>query len=361
MGAFSAISAILNKDVHDENEGKKRTIIMRYYLCILCIYFLSLTIATGVLGAPLLPYVCSVLLIVHVLLCRCTYMNQTKLVVFSVQVVTYIWIVAYVILFGWDCGTQHFLFVLLLFSFFSGYYSAKTNIVLATFYCLTRLGLYSYTRFLTPIYPLNFRISVTFQVLNTIIIFSLLTLMIYVFSNESIETEKKLVSYNAKIKELASRDPLTKLRNRRSMLEHIDKKIASSEGDATFCLCLSDIDFFKKVNDTYGHEAGDEVLRVVASALADFMKDKGTASRWGGEEFLLMFDDDNGDEVYIQVEKLRSIIEKTEITYDNKQIPVTMTFGLQEYTSYQPLDYTINNADKKLYQGKQTGRNKVVY
>lgn len=361
MGVFAKIISILNQDVHDENEAKKRTVIMRYFLCLFSLYFLSLTIVTGILRAPLLPFVCCILFFLHLGLLRCTYMNRTKLVVFTVQMVTYLWIVSYVVLFGWNCGTQHFLFVLLLLSFFSGYYSSKTNVILALFYCLSRLVMYTHCQNADPIYPLNFTISAIFQVLNTFTIFAALTLMIYVFSKESIETEKKLVSYNEKIQELASKDPLTKLRNRRSMLEYINHKIETTGNSASFCLCLSDIDFFKKVNDTYGHAAGDAVLRAVSAILSDFMKNRGTVSRWGGEEFLFYFKEDNGDIVFGELEKLRSLLSKTSIEYNGNSIPVTMTFGLQEYDSNQPLDYTINHADKKLYQGKQTGRNKVIF
>ena len=92
-----------------------------------------------------------------------------------------------------------------------------------------------------------------------------------------------------------------------------------------------------------------------------FMKNRGTVSRWGGEEFLFYFKEDNGDIVFGELEKLRSLLSKTSIEYNGNSIPVTMTFGLQEYDSNQPLDYTINHADKKLYQGKQTGRNKVIF
>lgn len=361
MSLWTKISSFITKDVHNENEAKKRTIIMRIFILMTCVYCLFLTIVTSITGAPFLPVLSIVVLALYVIIYYCTYINQTKLVVLALQILTYIWIVTYVLLFGWDCGSQHFLFVLLILSYLSGYYSGKTNVFLAVFYCLSRLALFFHCKSADPIYPLDYATTVSFQILTTITIFAQVTLMISMFSKESIETEKKLVSYNAKIKELASIDPLTKLRNRRSMMEYLEGKINRPYEDAAFCLAIADIDFFKKVNDTYGHEAGDEVLREVSKVLKLFMLERGRVARWGGEEFLFFFNNPNGDEVYLEVEELRSIISKTKITYNDVEIPITMTFGLQEYTSYQPLDYTINNADKKLYQGKETGRNKVVF
>lgn len=361
MKLLNTISSYIAKDVSDENEAKKRTVIMRIFVCILDLYFLILSIFTGIFRVPSLSIACILFFVLYLVLLYCTYINRTKFAVFTIQLFTYLGIISYIFLFGWDCGTQHFLFVLLLLTFFSGYYSFKTNIAIAILYCASRLLLYFHCRINEPIYPLDDSTSILFQVMNTLTIFAIMTFMIYSFSKESINTEKKLVAYNSKIKALASIDPLTQLYNRRFMIDFLENKTKDSVDDATFCLCISDIDNFKKVNDTYGHEAGDEVLFAVACTIADFMKEHGTACRWGGEEFLLFFHDDNGDKVFCEIEKLRSIIAAKVITHNGVTIPVTMTFGLQEYTASQPLDYTINQADMKLYQGKKSGKNCVIF
>ena len=91
------------------------------------------------------------------------------------------------------------------------------------------------------------------------------------------------------------------------------------------------------------------------------MNDKGLVARWGGEEFLLLFWGINGDNVYVELEKIRSKLENIKVKHGEHVISVTMTFGMDEYDPSQPIEYTISSADKKLYIGKKTGRNKVVF
>lgn len=361
MWGIDHIKDYIVKDVNNENEAKMRSIIMRVFVLILAIYFLLLAVLMLVAHIPYVPLLSGVLFIVCGLLFHSTYINRTKLIVAVVQIVTYLWIVGFVYLFGWNCGTQHFLFVLLIFCFVCSYYRLRTNLLLAAFYCGTRLALYFYTKTSVPVCSLNELSSTLFQILNTITIFSESTLIIYCFSRESISIEKKLVSYNQKIKELASIDPLTKLKNRRAMMEYLNTKIDATDAIPCFCIAIADIDHFKKVNDTYGHDAGDEVLKHISGILAEYMKTRGTVARWGGEEFLFYLKQENGDEALRELDELRAIIQRAEIVYKDQKIPVTMTFGLQEYTSYKPLDYTISHADQKLYQGKENGRNQVVF
>ena len=91
------------------------------------------------------------------------------------------------------------------------------------------------------------------------------------------------------------------------------------------------------------------------------MKGRGCVGRWGGEEFLLIFKDINGEEAYIELEKIRSMVQRKKIVYNDQEISITMTFGLEEYSDNKPVDYTINNADQKLYLGKNQGRNRVIF
>lgn len=361
---MSVIKSIINnieRDVANENEAKRRSVIMRIFILVLAIYFLLLAILMRLAGVQIVPLCSLILFAISGFLFHGTYINRTKEIVFIIQSITYLWIVLFVYLFGWNCGTQHFLFVLLIFTFLCGNYRLHTNLFIALLLCITRLALYSYSRHYSPIYNLGPISSVLFQYLNTITIFCEITFLIYSFSKESISIEKKLTSYNQKIQELASMDPLTNLRNRRSMMEYLNKKIDATDSIPSFCIAIADIDFFKKVNDTYGHDAGDEVLRRVSAILKNYMKQKGTVCRWGGEEFLFYLKQENGDTALAELDELRRLIQNTEIVYNDQKIPITMTFGLQEYTSYKPLDFTITHADQKLYQGKESGRNCVIF
>ena len=182
----------------------------------------------------------------------------------------------------------------------------------------------------------------------------------YLFSHDSQTMESKLIEYNKMLKEKANTDPLTGLLNRGAAMERLVTLDANLH-DECLSICICDIDFFKKVNDTYGHNMGDQVLIKIGEVLKQQMKGIGFAARWGGEEFLLIFPRKNGDEALQLVYGIQSKIRNIKIPCENGIITVTMTFGLTEYDFNSELDYNIMEADNKLYLGKDSGRNKVVY
>jgi diguanylate cyclase (GGDEF)-like protein len=154
------------------------------------------------------------------------------------------------------------------------------------------------------------------------------------------------------------------------MAETVDK-IMNGSFNYGMSIAMADIDHFKKINDTYGHDAGDEVLKKLAGCFKEFMKPYGIAVRWGGEEFLFVFDDMNLDDAFVALDGLRLKIATLEIIWKGERIPVTMTFGVTDINvmkSASDTDLDIENrimdaitdADKKLYIGKESGRNKVV-
>lgn len=159
---------------------------------------------------------------------------------------------------------------------------------------------------------------------------------------------------------LVEQDALTALSNRRSGDRQLRQLVSDSYARGTpFCVAIGDIDFFKKVNDTYGHDCGDIVLRNVAAKLKIHMRGRGFAARWGGEEFLLVFKNTEPEEAYQLLERLLKDIRSTETPYENHIIRISMTFGLT--AGYTP-DVTklLRSADEKLYEGKTTGRDKIV-
>lgn len=175
--------------------------------------------------------------------------------------------------------------------------------------------------------------------------------------------EQKLVRYNAKLQKIASVDALTGLWNRRSMWEYIRAVEYDYEiGNAGFVsIAIADIDFFKRINDTYGHDAGDEVLKAVAGLFMDKMKTCGRVCRWGGEEFLFVFYGKNGDAAYDALREIYNEIHRLTVSYENEEIRITVTFGLEEYDKNDGMEAAIRRADEKLYQGKESGRDKIVY
>lgn len=158
------------------------------------------------------------------------------------------------------------------------------------------------------------------------------------------------------IKSLIEKDPLTGLYNRRTCHIRLDRTVQRKE---TYSVVMCDIDFFKQVNDTYGHDAGDYVLTEISSLIKRNVTDCGFASRWGGEEFLLVYKLGLGDAVEKVGQLRQSILEHT-FNYEGTKLPVTMTFGVAGGTQDMHCEKVIKDADEKLYVGKNNGRNRIV-
>lgn len=158
------------------------------------------------------------------------------------------------------------------------------------------------------------------------------------------------------LQKLIETDPLTTLLNRRSCNHRLK---GLTEQKRSYCIVMCDIDWFKKINDQYGHDAGDYVLVQVARMIKESTQDVGFASRWGGEEFLLVYQLDF-EETMKCVEKLHTDIASYGFNYDGMEIRITMTFGVKQGEVNVPYERLIKSADYKLYTGKRNGRNQIV-
>ena len=179
-------------------------------------------------------------------------------------------------------------------------------------------------------------------------------------NDEISEMAKSAISMQKALRKLVEQDALTEINNRRyGNKALVETRKEYMERGVQYCVAIADIDYFKKVNDTYGHEAGDRVLVEIASILRSGMLGKGFVARWGGEEFLLVFEGIDIDTSYAELCSIFDKIRNKEIFYDNKMIKVTMTGGITEGTD-EPVHTIINKADEMLYEGKQSGRNKII-
>lgn len=158
------------------------------------------------------------------------------------------------------------------------------------------------------------------------------------------------------LQKLIERDALTELYNRRSCHSMLS---AISQKNELYCIVMCDIDFFKKVNDTYGHDAGDYVLQQVSDLIKKSVSEYGFASRWGGEEFLLVYKLGYEDTV-ARTQQLRQSILEHDFTYEKTKMDITMTFGVADGAEFIRYENVIKKADEKLYVGKNNGRNQVV-
>jgi len=159
------------------------------------------------------------------------------------------------------------------------------------------------------------------------------------------------------INELAIRDELTGTHNRRHLIRLIER---ASERGHRFSLCLLDIDFFKNINDTYGHSAGDAVLRAFAHTVQNQVRPGDTFGRYGGEEFLLMLPDTLGPGAMVMAERVRLAIEQMRCADVGPAVVVTVSIGVAEFRPGETISQTIGRADEALYQAKSAGRNRVA-
>ncbi len=178
------------------------------------------------------------------------------------------------------------------------------------------------------------------------------------------DDEIKSLAYDGRrmaksLKNLVENDALTGLNNRRSADKRLaEVRLRMVEMGVKYCVCIADIDFFKKVNDTYGHEMGDEVLKMVSESLQNGMKGKGFVARWGGEEFLLIFENRDIDIARRELELIMADIRT--IIIPNTQKYVTMSFGLTAMIPGETTDESLNRADANLYEAKESGRNQII-
>ena len=167
---------------------------------------------------------------------------------------------------------------------------------------------------------------------------------------------KSLKDKNDKLDRLANYDQLTGLRNRNHIRDIFGEYIQSTD---PYCVILGDIDDFKLVNDTFGHSAGDEVLKAVSSIIMENIGEKGVVCRWGGEEILILVKGTTDKCIALNEKILKDIRNKT-VESGSRKIRVTMTFGLCDYGDAMNIEKLISLADKRLYIGKKNGKNQIV-
>ena len=155
-------------------------------------------------------------------------------------------------------------------------------------------------------------------------------------------------------------DEMTQLYNRRYGDKNLLKMKAQMQiSGIKYCVAIGDIDFFKKVNDNYGHEAGDEVLIHVARVLKEQLLANGFVCRWGGEEFLIVIESHTIEQAEHILQSILDTLRNQTITYQEQQIRVTMSMGLVSVIAEDEIDDILRCADQKLYEAKENGRDQI--
>ena len=168
--------------------------------------------------------------------------------------------------------------------------------------------------------------------------------------------------YHEEIYLLTIVDGLTQTHNKRYLLEFLEREMARcSRHGRDLSLVLFDVDHFKKVNDTYGHLAGDYVLRELAQVLKSRIRKEECFARYGGEEFALVLPETGHENTIFLADKLRKIVEQHHFIFEGKRMPVTFSAGVADLDkSHDSALAFLKAADARLYEAKRTGRNRVV-
>lgn len=200
------------------------------------------------------------------------------------------------------------------------------------------------------IYPISESFQVAAMIINAIIVCSFLVTYSTILIKLIVDSEEKL-------KKMALLDKLTGLYNRYYMIEKLGECVQPKDDNPAW-IAMIDMDDFKKINDTYGHNAGDYVL-VKFSRMLEEICAGCVSSRWGGEEYLILANE-NTKSMQI-MEQLRKAVADEKFEFEGKTIPVSITVGVAVYQDGMTMDAWIQEADKKLYQGKKNGKNVVIW
>ncbi|MGL1903310.1 MAG: diguanylate cyclase [Fibrobacterales bacterium] len=171
--------------------------------------------------------------------------------------------------------------------------------------------------------------------------------------------KRELLITNKKLQQLAITDELTQTYNRRNMIDRLRDAFSYSDRYKTdVSVLMVDLDYFKRVNDSFGHNAGDAVLSDVSKVMKEMVRDSDVVGRWGGEEFVLIFPHTNIDGALEVSEKIRRELE--ERSWAMTQAGVTISGGLVQHQRGEAIDDCINRADILMYKAKEAGRNRIV-
>ena len=172
-----------------------------------------------------------------------------------------------------------------------------------------------------------------------------------------IQAHTKLALQSKKLKDMAQKDFLTGIHNR----GHFFTLVSSIwESDKDIYVAMFDLDKFKNINDTYGHNAGDKVLKVFTKTISSIIDDKDIFGRLGGEEFALV-SFSNEDNFMQKLEEIRAKTESLVVEHENQEIKFTVSIGVAQKEDNKNIDIVLDDADKKLYTAKTTGRNKIKF
>lgn len=270
------------------------------------------------------------------------------------EIVLYVLVAIFLV--GWDYGFQHMYLGLIMLIFYGAYMIKKIvgnnakpiflSLICAICYLVMAIAK---TKF-KPMYDSN-QLAYAFNMLHIVIVLAFDIVFAFIFAKTVYRLEDKLHG-------ISVTDPLTNIYNRKGISE-IYNAIIGGELDS-YVVAIYDIDNFKRFNDKYGHPFGDRVLAEVARNIKLELPDS-FACRWGGEEFISIIKKSEDENTYEKIDNVRRVIERTTLEHKGKKLGVTVTIGASDFNDFKSLEEWVSDADKKLYEGKNSGKNKLIY
>ena len=332
---------------------------------VMCLVHANLLLLTWMAEVRPLVFLNTVSVIIYlfcILLCKAGFIMPVYISIL-LEVSVYSSVAVYYI--GWSSGSYYYLFSILPIIIYFGCFLFKGNkrwIIVLLLAMNFGLFVVLYYRFYeaTPVYVLagfmrrNMLFFSTFVMVFSVIFYN----TIYIYASEV--EKNSLEQLNVQLTDDANRDTLTQLLNRRGFLPLV-QRVMGGDRFHQFCIAFCDIDNFKRINDTYGHDCGDEVLRNIARIISRELTDC-KVCRWGGEEIVIFMDGYDLDTAREEMESIREIIENTPTVFFNKRVNKTITIGIAENdSSFKEPEDVIRLADERMYYGKQHGKNIVIY
>lgn len=331
-------------------------------MCLVHAVLLMITWYAGVFPLALFNILSVIIYLVCIFLCMHGHIMPVYMSII-LEVSIYSTIAVYYI--GWKSGSYNFLFSIVPIIIYFGSYLFKgirrwtIVLALALIFSLYALLYIRYSN-VNPVYEMSVTVRNIMMIFSSFVLFFSVVFYssIYIISSEiemmGLELTNKQLSADA------SEDALTGLLNRRGFIPLVES-LMKSDQPKHFCVAFCDIDNFKLINDTYGHDCGDEVLKHVTSLIKNEMNDCDIC-RWGGEEVVILMRDYDVASAKQKVEDLRKLIESTPVVFFDKRISVTITIGLTKYMeNFRKAEDLIKIADERMYYGKQHGKNVLVF
>lgn len=346
----------LSAPAHDTREFSGHQVYLKIII-LGCLLHISQVIIFACLQCPI-PFVYNVFsTLFYLVMLFLIFKKKYRTIVSCVHVEVCLFTITSTVSCGWEIGAPLYLLAFASLVYFCPYdrhfvpYLFSLGEVLAFFllylYCADAVPIYTHLR------PDTLGLLYIYSALCC---FSIVLFAAFSSKVSATVTNRRLLDENKTLHSQVDHDYLTGLLSRRAFLRQVDGCGAGT----SLIFIMGDLDNFKQINDTYGHDAGDYVLRTVAQLFSGPDEPGSAACRWGGEEFLFLRTDTDLLHAQAEFRDLCDKISSFPFSYKGTKIHVTITFGLCEGTPGIPAAELINKADAMLYEGKQSGKNRVI-